>query len=302
MDSDSTSDKSPEQIEAEIERTRERISSDIDAISYKLSPQRLRERAQETLHDAQEVVMSTVHDVTQAVSDQAKETSSSFFDLVKENPLPAALIGLGVGLLVAGGAAATGSRQDFDDYENRYREGYGSRAPGLETTPSDYAATYGSAYDSEFSSNYGEGRMSGSSRSRGLNRWVEEQPLAVGIIGLLLGAAVGLGMPGTRYENRVMGVRSDEIRDRAKSVVHDAVDVVKETAREARNEAQQQLEERGVSVEGAKQAVAQMGQRVGQEVKDAAKEVADSAKETAKHEADKRGMKPETPKDEATDF
>lgn len=287
-----SADKSPADIEADIERTRQRISSDLDAISYNLSPQRLRERAQDTLYSAQEAVMSTVQDVTQAVSDKAKETSSSFFELIKENPLPAALIGLGVGLLVTGGAtAARSSHEPKGDHDDRYRDVYGDYA----TTPSEYASNYGDSYGA--ASSRGDRDMSRSGSRGGLAHWVEEQPLAVGLIALLVGAAVGLGLPGTRYENRVMGETGEELRSRAKGLVSDAVDVVKSTARdlgqEAKQqlsdlgqEAKQQLDERGLSVENAKQAAAKLGE----DAKAAAREVGESAKQTFKQEAEKRGV------------
>lgn len=287
MDSDrdmaDLQDKSPAEIEADIERTRDRISSDLDAISYKLSPQRLRERAQDTLSSAQEAVMSTVQEVTQAVSDRAKETSSGFFDLIKDNPLPAALIGLGVGLLVTGGATAASSASRGSSNDRRFSDGYRSDGyDSFETTPGAYAENYGSSFGGGSSDS-----MPALPGSRsGLGRWIEEQPLAFGLVGLLVGTAIGLGLPGTRYENRVMGEAGGELREKAKHLVHDAVDVVKETARDLRSEAQQQLGERGISVEGAKD----MASKLGQEVKAAAKDVTESVKQTAKLEAEKKGF------------
>jgi hypothetical protein len=89
MESDLAADqRSPEEIEWEIERTRERMSSNIDALGDKLSRDHLKQQAKEAIAEK-------AHDVVSSVGDQARQTGSRLVDLITENPLPVAAAGLG---------------------------------------------------------------------------------------------------------------------------------------------------------------------------------------------------------------
>jgi len=65
--------------------------------------------------------------------------------------------------------------------------------------------------------------------------YIEENPLAIGAVALAVGAAVGMAIPSTRYENQVMGEYSQQLLDRAQTAAGDLVDRVKEVATEAQN-------------------------------------------------------------------
>jgi len=80
--------RSPQEIEHEIERTRERMSSNIDALGDKLSRDHLKQQAKEAIAEK-------AHDVVSSVGDQARQTGSRLVDLIVENPLPVAAAGLG---------------------------------------------------------------------------------------------------------------------------------------------------------------------------------------------------------------
>lgn len=67
------------------------------------------------------------------------------------------------------------------------------------------------------------------------DHYIEENPLAIGAVALAVGAAVGMAIPSTRYENQVMGEYSQQLLDRAQVAAGDLVDRVKEVATEARN-------------------------------------------------------------------
>lgn len=255
--------KSPAELEAAIAATRARIGADLDALAYRLSPERFRERARGSLEEVQEVVMSTVQEVAQAVAERTKEASSSFFELAKANPLPAALIGLGLGLLAAGGATAARGR-----WQERDERG------GTDSAASAGEAYYGQAYDYRPAPEDASGR-----NRRGLAHWVEEQPLAAGLLGVILGAAIGLGLPGTRYENELLGPRRDAAFERASEAARHAADALKESVRELRQNAQAQLEQRDLTPEGLKARVAEVGREVRGEAEAAAREVAERAKD-----------------------
>ena len=65
------------------------------------------------------------------------------------------------------------------------------------------------------------------------NRAMDENPLAVGMIALAAGTAIGLAIPQTRKENEWMGETRDGLVDTAQRVVKDTADQVREAARDA---------------------------------------------------------------------
>ena len=84
-------------IRSDIEDTRANMSSTIDAIQDKLSPQRLTDQAKGAVRDA---TVGRVQDMASNVTDTARETGATLMDTIRENPLPAALVGIGLLLVV----------------------------------------------------------------------------------------------------------------------------------------------------------------------------------------------------------
>src|SRR5215217_1682689 len=82
-------DKSPEEIEREIEQTRSRLSRDIDELGNKLSPSNLKHEAKTAIKDAAQGAVSNV-------GEQARRTSSRLVEVIRENPLPVIAVGAGV--------------------------------------------------------------------------------------------------------------------------------------------------------------------------------------------------------------
>lgn len=290
--SDQQTNKTPQELQADIASTRDRISQDIDELSDRVSPGRFKEQAQETLTGAQDAVMSAVSDVSHTVGARAKEASSGFIDMLKSHPVPAALIGLGVGLLAAGGATVvgsgsrSGSSSDYGDLSSN------DKLVGAKALPrAGYSQSYGQSYGAE---TYAEQSYGGQNYDRsgnqgqGIAAWIEDHPLAVGAVTMLIGAAIGLSVPGTRYENEVMGEASDLSIERAKGAVGDAVDVVKESASQATKAVKDEIRDRGVSKESLKDGVKAAAETVSSEVKDAAKNVVDTTKQKAEEAAQKK--------------
>ncbi|MFI5929177.1 DUF3618 domain-containing protein [Micromonospora sp. NPDC051543] len=124
----------PDQIRREIEATRNSLSSDVDALAYKVSPSRIvddrKQRARSALQNVRDKVMGTASDLghgtghaahsvgdrassaASSVSDAAHSAASSVSDaahsaprVIREksqgNPLAAGLIAFGVGWLAS---------------------------------------------------------------------------------------------------------------------------------------------------------------------------------------------------------
>jgi len=111
---DDTGDNTEAETEAireDIEQTRTKMAQTVNEIQERLTPhnivEQVKETAKETANEAIDNVKQTVRDATvgkvenmvNSVSESARETSSGLVGLIKENPIPAALAGLGLGWL-----------------------------------------------------------------------------------------------------------------------------------------------------------------------------------------------------------
>ena len=117
-----TGDESTAEIRGDIEDTRARMGSTIDAIQEKLSPQRLMEQAKETARDA---TIGKAQEMASNVADTAKETGSTLMDTIRENPVPVALTAIGLGWLLWGARRKASDRRDERDYWNARYGRYG---------------------------------------------------------------------------------------------------------------------------------------------------------------------------------
>lgn len=89
---------------------------------------------------------------------------------------------------------------------------------------------------------------------------LHDNPLAVGAVALGIGAAIGLLIPETRQENRLMGGAKDQLMERAQDTAQDmmhkaqavaerAIDTAKETARETGQAVKEEARNQGLTPE-----------------------------------------------------
>src|SRR5215216_7058553 len=92
-----------EQIRAEIEDTRAEMSQTINEIQERLSPEHLMGQVKETVREATigkvERVMETIGGVTEPAREAIGRAGHEIGNSIWRNPIPIALIGLGVGML-----------------------------------------------------------------------------------------------------------------------------------------------------------------------------------------------------------
>ncbi|WP_207843638.1 DUF3618 domain-containing protein [Williamsia soli] len=118
-----TSSSNPDQIRADIERTRAALSSDVNTLAYEANPATMAKRkvgrVTGSLSSVREKVMGSATDTAQGTSDAASSAMSSVSDTAQSasdavqsapgalkaqtqgNPLAAGLIAFGAGLLVS---------------------------------------------------------------------------------------------------------------------------------------------------------------------------------------------------------
>lgn len=107
----------PEEIRRQIIQTRHNMARTINQIQEQISPEALRQQAEDSLREA---AAGKVEDMAQRVEYQVDNWRSNVMRTVRENPVPSAMLGIGLGWLIISGAR---DRNGYDE-ENGY-ERYG---------------------------------------------------------------------------------------------------------------------------------------------------------------------------------
>jgi gas vesicle protein len=145
-------------IRAEISETRERMGDTIEEIGERLNPRHLREQVKEGVRDA---TIGRVENMAHNAADKVQETRRSITETVRDNPIPAALVGIGLGWMYLNSRNESprsgyyGGARDSSGYGGRaagYGGGYGSRG-GYASGYGQGAASSGYRFDEE------EGRL-----------------------------------------------------------------------------------------------------------------------------------------------
>jgi hypothetical protein len=117
-----STEKSPQEIQLEIARTRSAITEDLRVLSERFNPQQLRESAREVMRDAREEATHLIHDAKQAafgkligakdravekvqtrvhaLGDQTKHAGALTIGFLTKNRVMMSLLGVASGLLV----------------------------------------------------------------------------------------------------------------------------------------------------------------------------------------------------------
>src|SRR4051812_27126027 len=222
-----------EAIREDIEHTRAQMSGTIEEIQERLSPTRLVNEAKETVREA------TVGKVT-GMMNSASDSAQGIIDRIKENPMSAAMIGIGAWWLL--GRLPGGNSRRSSSYDRRYgnyggdytadvepgrRESsgwsqHGGDAHGIREMAHDATETMAD-YTSRGQQRLGE---MGEQVEDQFSRWMRQNPLAVGAAAIAVGAAIGLALPETERENELIGETRDHIVDRAQEMATQTVQQV----------------------------------------------------------------------------
>lgn len=136
-------------LRAEIRDTRERMGDTIEAIGEKLNPSHLK---QQVKHDIREATIGRVETMAHTAADRVNDTRRTITDTIRENPIPATMVGIGLGWLFWNGRRETnghdrefygGSGYDRFDASRGYAEQEGGYAGSAYGTPrGGYAQGY----------------------------------------------------------------------------------------------------------------------------------------------------------------
>jgi len=207
---DAESQKDPARLEREIDQQRADINHIVDALENKLSPGQLFDRM--------------VH----FGKGNGREFAQNIGNAVKANPVPALLTSIGLLWLYASRNEPAPVRSDVagtDDgtgIMDRAREMGGEVSDTVSGTwnqaRSRVADTTARMADTAHDAR--ESLMHQKDRAvQGYNAMLRDNPLALGAIGVAIGALLGAALPTTEPENRLMGEASDRVADKAKEAV-----------------------------------------------------------------------------------
>ena len=249
----------PEEILAEIEQTRHEMDSTLTAIEHRLTPGQLLDQGLDYVR-----------------SSGANEFVQNLGTQVKHNPLPIALVGIGLGWLMA----SSRRPPEYASYGEASGSGIGERAGHMKDKMSEGANAMRDRMGQvgerigqvgERMSNAGQSArerlsqagqtmtgMAQSARERMSNAkgtidsMMHEQPLALGAIGVAIGAVLAAMAPRTRREDELMGETRDRLMEQAKETGKQKLEQAKEVANAAVGTATKEAEQRGLKPQAGK--------------------------------------------------
>jgi hypothetical protein len=206
--------KTPLQIEVDIAATRVELGEIIGALERKLAPRQLLE--------------SGVDMLTDAISIKSRRISQS----LRTQPLPLALVGLSVGWVLFQGTRPRPAQAAHEADERPLERG--EEVPGTmdrkaaevreSTDQIDAWKKSGAAPEKPWVVT-AKGAASAPNRPRGrVSGLMDQRPLALGVLGLLAGAAVALMVPRSAAEERLIGPAGKRLREEVASFGREAVD------------------------------------------------------------------------------
>lgn len=123
------------------------------------------------------------------------------------------------------GTVAATARDTVGEYASTARQAVGSAASSARETVGEYAASARDTVNEYASSAASTAReasrrvaSAASTASTSANDWVQENPLAAGALAVAVGAAIGLAVRSTEYEDRAMGETRDQAMAKARVV------------------------------------------------------------------------------------
>lgn len=227
------SDESVEEIRADIEETRVEMGDTLGELGDRLEPSHLVEQAKENVRDA---TIGRVEETARGMSDMVVDT-------IKRNPIPAALAGIGLAWLWANRSQDHGNGRRYDRYGYVGESRYGTaRSPGeklgevAERTREgigNTASQVGESAEQIATDAVDRGRSAAEQVGPQLDRLMQTNPLAMGVVAIGAGAVVGALVPETQPEREMLGETSQQVSGAINETVSQAMDKVEEQADKA---------------------------------------------------------------------
>jgi hypothetical protein len=259
--------KTAAEVEREVEASRQDLDRTVEALKEKMTPGQLFDEA------------------SRAMGGAGNQILAKFVEQAKENPMPLAVMGLGLAWLMSSQnkpraqsygayrAGYAGEHYSADGYGGPYGEhsGVGGKVSETAHAVADKASgALSSAKEGLASAKHGlANAASGAAQStrnaagnlssmageaagkvgeyrhqaqRKVAETFDNDPIMIGAVGLVVGAAIGAALPPTEAENRYFGAARDRILDKGKDLAQGRLDQAKGVAQAAYGGVKSELE------------------------------------------------------------
>jgi hypothetical protein len=235
-------ERRPDEILGEIDRTRSHMDRTLHDIENRLSAGQLVDQGLDYLRRS-----------------GGREFAANLSGSVKNNPLPVTLVGIGLAWLMAAdkgpmqrasadtsteGMSAPGNtvhraKETLGSAKQQLGDGVRSAREHMQSARERAGQLAQSTRDTAHRATEGTRRQVDRARE-GIGYLVREQPLALGAIGIALGAVLAAAAPRTRKEDELMGEASDRLTDRAKETGKEKLEQAEQVAGKAKEKATQE--------------------------------------------------------------
>jgi hypothetical protein len=259
-----------EVIAAEIDDTRADLGHTIDEIGRRLEPGNVAREAGQSVRDATtRKVDHMTSGIQQTVDDVRRGDASGILDTITRNPIPTAMVAMGLGLLFMNRGAQAPRNGNGWSYASRSDDrGWGGWPDQASRNRGGSSSASGSSFDPGATFDRASSRVSSAVDDAGENvqqladeagrrvqdmgdtlgqtatrvgdqagwrvrrgtsearRMFDENPLAVGVVAVAAGAAIGMLVPSTDAERQTLGPARDRFVDQAAQQVNQAIDSI----------------------------------------------------------------------------
>lgn len=274
--------ESVETMVYEIEETRGEMTDTLGEIGDRLDPGHLVDQAKENVRDA---TIGRVEDAVETAGDTARGLSDMVIETIRQNPIPTAIAGIGLAWLwknrsdgqqdqhlheyryVGSGrrgryayydegqsASAGGIGQKVGDAAGSVSQTVGGAAGTVGQTAGDIAGNVGRTAG-DVAENVGQtagdvverGQLMAEQAGMQFEDMLDANPLAMGLIAVGAGAAIGVLVPETRQENELLGDASDKVTDAVGETASQTMDKVEKVAGKAQQAASHEAKSEGLA-------------------------------------------------------
>lgn len=281
-DADAEVQDDPDQIKIEIEETRVELTATVDAIQERLNPsvlmEQAKEHAQDAVRDVTEQAKEAVREATVGraehmmsnATERASGVGATIMDTIRENPLPAALAGIGLGWLFMkrshrngynppvaaysgdhywagnanGGVVRSSSNGGVGHVASKVQDRAGDMVGQVQDRATDMAgqvqdrATDMVDHVTDTAGHLAETAQQRARRLQGrVGDILEDSPLLAGALALTVGAAIGLAVPSTEQEHELFGEKRDNLMRQVRGTAREMGHKVQRVAEQAQDAA-----------------------------------------------------------------
>jgi len=190
---------------------------------------------------------------------QSQETGFDMLTLIRENPLPATIAGVGLGWLwmqrsekgqsTSAYRGYSGNGQHQGGISNLGHQAVGQAQHLVGQVGHSVGDMVSQAQDMTGQVNEQTRNAGGSvqTATKSFAQGISADPVALAALGVALGAAVAILLPPTEQERQLMGQAHDRMMEQAQAVGGDAIEKVQRVATEAGNAAVEQAKAEGLA-------------------------------------------------------